>query len=44
MTTEGQWIAAGGMIKNVTPTIQLFRSVIDDRPLKAISSSRVTLK
>ncbi len=44
MTQEGAWISAVGMIKNVTPTVQLFRGFIDPDPLKALAPSRVTLK
>ena len=44
MTLEGEWIVAGGMIKNVTPSNQLFRSYIDAAPLRALAPAAVTLK
>ena len=44
MTLEGSWIATNGLIKNVTPSSQLFRSFIDPAALKALAPNRVALK
>jgi NitT/TauT family transport system substrate-binding protein len=44
MTLEGEWITAGGMIKNVPVSKPFFRGFIDSGPLKALAPGRVTLK
>jgi NitT/TauT family transport system substrate-binding protein len=44
MSAEGTWVAAGGMIKNVTPDQALFRSYVDAAPLKALSPGSVSVK
>ncbi len=44
MTVEGQWVLDGGMIKNVAISKALFRSYVDDAPLKALAPSRVSVR
>ena len=43
MVEEGKWVKERGLIKNVEPTEALFRSFIDDAPLKAVAPDRVKL-
>ena len=44
MTTEGTWVVATGMIKNVTPDSALFRNYVNAAPLKALAAGHVTVK
>jgi NitT/TauT family transport system substrate-binding protein len=43
MTREGQWIRTRGLVKNVEPTEQLFRSYIESKPLGSLDADRVRL-
>ncbi len=42
MTREGRWIAERGLVKNVEPTPDLFRSVLAPGPLSGVAPDRVT--
>jgi NitT/TauT family transport system substrate-binding protein len=44
MVRQGQWIRDRGLIKNVEPNEQLFRSYIRDGTLRALANDRVTLR